>query len=177
MATGNDEPRPSNTNAQEGHGSEGQDERARVREAYAQLGRLGGSARKRQLGPDGYRALGRKGGEARKEKIGPDGYRALGQRGGAVVKKKYGSGFYSEIGKKGGEAVREKYGPDFYSEIGKKGGEAVKDQMVRNLGAGGTPPTNPAGSPVAEAPQTVSGSDSGDEGSGARADTPTKPEE
>lgn len=107
------------------------DERARIREAYARLGRLGGKARKQQLGPDGYRELGRKGGAARKQQLGQAGYRELGHRGGEAVREKYGPDFYSEIGKKGGEAVREKYGPDFYSEIGEKGGEARKEQMAR----------------------------------------------
>jgi general stress protein YciG len=108
-----------------------EDERARLHEAYAQLGRMGGKKRKQQLGPDGYRQLGRMGGEARKGQLGAEGYRRLGRRGGEKVRQKYGPDFYSEIGKKGGQAVREKYGPDFYSEIGGKGGEARKEQILR----------------------------------------------
>jgi general stress protein YciG len=76
-------------------------------------------------GPRSYEELGRLGGEARKQQLGHEGYVELGRN----VYEKKGPEFYSEIGRKGGEAVKEERGPEFYSEIGKKGGEARKQQL------------------------------------------------
>ncbi|MBF6591457.1 MAG: general stress protein [Ktedonobacterales bacterium] len=83
----------------------------RIHEAYAELGRLGGEARKHELGHEGYSELGQKGGEATKEKYGPE--------------------FYSEIGQKGGEARKHELGHEGYQELGHLGGEARKQQMAR----------------------------------------------
>jgi general stress protein YciG len=54
--------------------------------------------------PHSYEELGRMGGEARKQQLGPEGYSELGRKGGETVARERGPEFYSEIGKKGGEA-------------------------------------------------------------------------
>jgi general stress protein YciG len=75
--------------------------------------------------PLSYEALGRLGGEARKEQLGHEGYVRLGKQ----AYEKLGPEFYAEIGRKGGEAVKEGRGPGFYARIGRKGGEARKRQL------------------------------------------------
>ena len=75
-----------NTSKQKGHGD------MSVREA----GRLGGEARKEELGPEGYARLGKQGGEARKQELGPEGYAELGQKGGHRVRELIAKGKASE---------------------------------------------------------------------------------
>jgi len=41
----------------------------RIHDAYSQMGKKGGEARKQQLGHDGYVEMGHMGGEARKEQM------------------------------------------------------------------------------------------------------------
>ncbi|MCA1812646.1 MAG: hypothetical protein LC624_01690 [Halobacteriales archaeon] len=57
--------------------------------------------------PTSYQELGRLGGQARKQQLGPEGYAELGRKGGETVARKRGPEFYAEIGRKGGEARRE----------------------------------------------------------------------
>jgi len=93
-----------------------------VREA----GKLGGQARKNQLGPQGYSEMGKKGGETVARERGPDFFSQIGQKGGAARRQQLGPGGYAEIGRRGGNARKEQLGPNGYSELGHKGGQRVR---------------------------------------------------
>ena len=94
-----------------------------VREA----GRLGGQARKSQLGQDGYSQMGKKGGQTVSRERGPEFFSQIGQKGGAARRQQLGPGGYAEIGRRGGQARKEQLGPTGYSELGHKGGQRVRE--------------------------------------------------
>jgi general stress protein YciG len=103
-----------------------------VREA----GKLGGEARKSQLGQSGYSEMGKKGGQTVARERGSEFFSQIGQKGGAARRQQLGPGGYAEIGRRGGNARKEQLGPSGYSELGHKGGQRVRQLIEEGKARG-----------------------------------------
>lgn len=89
------------------------------------------------------REAGRLGGQARKKQLGADGYAALGKRGGEKVAAERGTSFYSEIGHRGGASRKEQLGAEGYRDLGRMGGEARREHPTLNESKPGDPEWRP----------------------------------
>lgn len=91
---------------------------AKKKMTVAEAGRLGGLEVAKR-GREFFREIGRKGGAAVKKSMGPEFFRAIGRKGGYAARNKHGLEFYEEIGRKGGETSRLKRGTEHYRQMGK----------------------------------------------------------